>query len=63
MFEILVVVQLGRTFQTVYRIHRLIVVLTARVRIHPNPESGITLHKMLSFIHEMNRSCGTYGGT
>ena len=33
---------------------------TARLKIHPNPEHCITLHNLL-FLHEMVRSCGTYG--
>jgi hypothetical protein len=37
-------------------------VLTASLRIHPNPERFITLHNVLSVLHEMGRSSGTYGG-
>jgi hypothetical protein len=46
----------------VYKIHRFIVVLTASLRIHPNPERFITLHNVLSVLHEIGRSSGTYGG-
>jgi hypothetical protein len=46
----------------VYKIHGFIVVLTASLRIHPNPEPFITLHNVLSVLHEMGRSSGTCGG-
>jgi hypothetical protein len=46
----LIVVQLVRTFPTLYKMHRFIAVLTtARQRIHPNPEPCITLCNVLFF--------------